>query len=73
MRANSTLIMDENAIILRMRPNDTTPDAHRIQIEIYRRMSADDRLALALRVSEDLQSVTADGNAFATLNTMQTR
>lgn len=44
-----------------MRPSDTTVAAHRAQLEIYRRMGADSRLALGLQMSDELQRVAADG------------
>ena len=44
-----------------MRPSDTTVAAHRAQLEIYRRMGADARLALGLQMSDDLQQVAVDG------------
>lgn len=47
-----------------MRPRDTTPTAYRTQLEIYRQMSASERLALGLRLSADLQRVVADGVRF---------
>ena len=47
-----------------MRLRDTTPTAHRTQLEVYRRMSAAERLALGLKLSADLQRVAADGVRF---------
>ena len=44
-----------------MRPSDTTAPAHQAQLEIYRRMGADARLALGLQMSDELQQVAADG------------
>jgi hypothetical protein len=44
-----------------MRPFDTSPDAHRIQLAIYRRLSANERLALALRMADELQAVVRAG------------
>jgi hypothetical protein len=44
-----------------MRPADTTPEAHAVQIAIYRRLGPDGRLALALRMSDDVRSITRSG------------
>lgn len=50
-----------NAIMLSMRSPDTTAASYRAQMEAYRRMSADQRLELAMQLSNDLRAVTADG------------
>ena len=44
-----------------MRPRDTSPAAHRAQLAVYRRMSSNERLALALRMGDDLQAVLRAG------------
>ncbi len=44
-----------------MRPKDTSPESHRAQLDTYRRMGANARLALALSMSDDLRAVTEDG------------
>jgi hypothetical protein len=42
-------------------PADTTPEAWRVQVEIYRRMSPSKRLELALRMSDAMREVVASG------------
>jgi hypothetical protein len=42
-------------------PADTTPEAWRVQLEIYRRMSPSKRLELALRMSDSMRAVVASG------------
>jgi hypothetical protein len=44
-----------------MRPADTSPEAHALQIEIYRRMGPEKRLALALRLSDEARAITRSG------------
>lgn len=44
-----------------MRADDTTPEAHAIQLAIYRRMSVDERLTLAWEMSEAARRTTLDG------------
>lgn len=44
-----------------MRSPDTAPAAHRVQVEIWRRMGSEARLALALQMSDDLRATVADG------------
>jgi hypothetical protein len=44
-----------------VRPLDTSPEIHRMQIERYRRMTGEERVALALRMSEDLHDFAASG------------
>jgi hypothetical protein len=44
-----------------VRPADTSPEAHAVQLAIYRRLGPDGRLALALRVSDDVRSITRSG------------
>jgi len=42
-------------------PADTTPEAARVQMAIFRRMSSGQRLQLALQMSDTLRSIVADG------------
>ena len=42
-------------------PADTTPEAARVQWDIFRRMSPSKRLELALRMSDSLRDVVASG------------
>ena len=44
-----------------MRPADTDEEAHAAQIAFYRRIGGEQRLALAIRMSEEVRAVTADG------------
>ncbi|WP_394826472.1 hypothetical protein [Pendulispora albinea] len=44
-----------------MRPRDTHADAHEMQLRLYRGMSASERSELALRMSDDIRQVTAEG------------
>ena len=44
-----------------MRSRDTTAEAHAIQLAIYRRMTMDQRLALALEMSEAARRTSLDG------------
>jgi hypothetical protein len=44
-----------------MRSRDTTPEAHAIQLGIYRRMNTDRRLELALEMSEAARRTSIDG------------
>jgi hypothetical protein len=46
---------------LRGFPADTTPEAARVLVEIYRRMPPSKRLELALRMSDSLRSLVASG------------
>lgn len=39
-----------------MRPDDTTPEAWKVQIEIMRRKGPEERLLIACRMSDDLHS-----------------
>lgn len=41
--------------------SDTTPDAARVQLEVYRRMSGAQRLAIAIQLSADTRSLTLAG------------
>jgi hypothetical protein len=42
-------------------PADTTPEAARVQREIFRKMPAVARLQLALQMSDTLRGIVADG------------
>jgi hypothetical protein len=42
-------------------PLDTSPEAHRIQMERYRRMTGEERVALALRMTAQAWRISADG------------
>lgn len=42
-------------------PADTTPEAARVQLEIYRRMSPSRRLELALELSDNVRRLVAAG------------
>jgi len=42
-------------------PADTTPEAWRVQLEIYRRMPPSKRLELALRMSDSMRELVASG------------
>jgi hypothetical protein len=42
-------------------PADTTLEAARVQFEVFRRMPAEKRLALALQMSDSLREVAAAG------------
>jgi hypothetical protein len=42
-------------------PADTTPEAAAVQLEVFRRMSDDRRLQLALQMSNTLRRLAADG------------
>ncbi|HWN68835.1 MAG TPA: hypothetical protein VNM90_14455 [Haliangium sp.] len=44
-----------------MKPADTAREAHEVQLAIYRRMSPEQKLALAIRMSEEVREVAADG------------
>jgi hypothetical protein len=44
-----------------MRPLDTTPDAHAVQLAFYRRLGPARCLELAVRMSEEVREITADG------------
>jgi hypothetical protein len=46
---------------LRGFPADTTPEAARVLVEIYRRMPPSERLELALKMSDSLRSLVASG------------
>ena len=42
-------------------PADTTPEAARVQLEIFRRMNPSRRLELACEMSDTIRKVSADG------------
>jgi hypothetical protein len=42
-------------------PADTTPEAARVQLEIFRRMSPGKRLELAFQMSDSLRQLVASG------------
>ena len=42
-------------------PADTSPDAAWVQLEVYRRMSPEQRLLQALRLSDSVRATTAAG------------
>lgn len=42
-------------------PADTTPEAARVQAEVFRRMSPERRLELALQMSDSLRATVAAG------------
>lgn len=44
-----------------MRSRDTTPEAHAVQMGVYRRMSTERRLELALEMSEAARRTSIDG------------
>ena len=44
-----------------MRPADTAPEAHEVQLEIYRRMGPERRFELGVRMSEDIRALAAEG------------
>jgi hypothetical protein len=44
-----------------MKPLDTDNASFQTQLAVYRRMPASDRVALAIRMSEEARSITADG------------
>jgi hypothetical protein len=44
-----------------MRAQDTSPAAHELQMRLYRAMTASERGALALRMSDDVRRIAAEG------------
>lgn len=40
---------------------DTLPDAHDVQVAIYRRLTGEQRVALAMQMSEDAREITRAG------------
>src|SRR5205814_1163348 len=51
----------EGTVNLEIIPADTTPEAWRVQLEIYRRMSPSKRLELALRMSDSVREIAVAG------------
>jgi len=46
-----------------MIPRDTHPEAHRVQMDLYRAMSPARRLEMALELSDDVRSLSREGFA----------
>lgn len=44
-----------------MRPGDTAPEAHRVQLEAHARLSGAERVALAFEQSEAMRKISAAG------------
>lgn len=44
-----------------MKADDTSREAHEVQLRIWERMGPSGRIALALRMSEDLREVSREG------------
>lgn len=44
-----------------MRSADTSPDAYARQIAVYRAMTPDERVALAVEMSDEVLAIAADG------------
>jgi hypothetical protein len=44
-----------------VRSADTSPEAHDLQIRLYRSMSSQRRTEIALQMSEDVWTIAADG------------
>jgi hypothetical protein len=44
-----------------MRPFDTSQQAHEIQVRLYRAMAPEQRSELALRMSDDVRRIAAEG------------
>jgi len=44
-----------------MRARDTSQEAHELQVRLYRAMGADKRSELALRMSDDIRRMAAEG------------
>ncbi|HXJ21160.1 MAG TPA: hypothetical protein VMT03_13090 [Polyangia bacterium] len=44
-----------------MRPQDTTPDSHARQLEVYRRLGPTRRVGIAARLSADIRRLARDG------------
>jgi hypothetical protein len=45
----------------RVRSRDTSPEAHRVQIEAYRRMTPSRKVEVAVELSEAVMTMAADG------------
>ena len=52
---------DRAATVTGIVPSDTHPDAAGIQLEIFRRMTAEQRLRLAMEMSESIRQVALAG------------
>lgn len=50
-----------DSLSVSMKPADTSREAHEVQLAIYRRMSPEQKLQLAIRMSEEVREVAADG------------
>ena len=57
----SSLRQHRKAEVLTMRSLDTSPDAEKIQIEIFRRMGPEKRLRSAALLSETCRTLLAEG------------
>lgn len=44
-----------------MTPKDTSEDSRTVQADTLRRMSGEERIALAISMSEDARTITCDG------------
>ena len=44
-----------------MQPTDTTSDAYRTQVDIWRRLGGSETLAMAMRLSEQARRLTEEG------------
>ncbi len=44
-----------------MRPRDTSPEAHRVQLEVLRRMSENERILLALSACDEARELARCG------------
>lgn len=44
-----------------MARSDTTPEAYEVQVEVWRRMGGEGRVALAIRMSESARALARDG------------
>lgn len=53
--------IDPTAKVAGTVPSDTHPDAANVQLEIFRRMTAEQRLRLALEMSESLREIALAG------------
>ncbi len=42
-------------------PNDTSPEAHELQMAIYRRMGGSQRVAMMFQMSEEAREITLAG------------
>lgn len=44
-----------------MRPYDTSPEAHELQLRLYRSMTDEQRSGLALEMSDDVRQIAREG------------